>query len=79
MSRRGTRVQSALQDLRADPTIPAEVSNLEETIDFRVLAENIPHIVWAAGVDGATTYFNEHGSILLDCLLKRITGGVGYR
>jgi two-component system NtrC family sensor kinase len=26
------------------------------------LAENIPHIVWAAGVDGATTYFNQRGS-----------------
>ncbi len=62
MSRRGAMVQSALQDPRADPFLPAKVSNLDATIDFRVLAENIPHIVWAAGVDGATTYFNQRGS-----------------
>ena len=62
MSRRGAMVQSALQDLRADRFIPARASDLDETIDFRVLAENIPHIVWAAGADGATTYFNQHGS-----------------
>src|ERR1700734_133191 len=62
MSGRGAMVQSALQDPRADPFLPTEVSNLDATIDFRALAENIPHIVWAAGADGATTYFNQRGS-----------------
>ena len=52
-------MQSALQHLGGDP---AKMSNLDAIMDFQVLAENIPHIVWAAGVDGATTYFNQRGS-----------------
>src|ERR1700679_1564356 len=58
----GTMVQSELQHLGADPLLPGQVSNFDAMIDFRVLAENIPHIVWAAGPDGATTYFNQRGS-----------------
>ena len=68
-------VQAALQHLGTDP-LP---SNLDAIIDFRVVAENIPHIVWAAGVDGATTYFNQHGSDFTGLPPKRITSGVGYR
>lgn len=31
--------------------------------DFKLLAENIPHIVWAASPDGSTEYFNDRGSL----------------
>jgi diguanylate cyclase (GGDEF)-like protein/PAS domain S-box-containing protein len=30
--------------------------------DFRLVAESIPHIVWTAGPDGSTDYFNHQGS-----------------
>ena len=33
-----------------------------DIFDFRLLAENIPHIVWAASPDGSTQYFNEVGA-----------------
>ena len=56
-------VRSALQHLAADrSSFRPRYPTLMQIIDFRVLAENIPHIVWAAGADGATTYFNQHGS-----------------
>ena len=55
-------VRSALQHLAGDLIPPAEICNRDAIIDFRALAENIPHIVWAAGADGATTYFNQRGS-----------------
>ena len=72
-------VQSALQHLAGDLIPPAEICNGDEIVDFRALAENIPHIVWAAGADGATTYFNQRGSILQDCHPKQISDGVGCR
>src|SRR5579863_8836066 len=31
--------------------------------DFKLLAENIPHIVWAASPDGSTEYFNDRGCL----------------
>jgi PAS domain S-box-containing protein len=55
-------VQSALQPSGSNLLLPDQVSSFDAIIDFRVLAENIPHIVWAAAVDGATTYFNQRGS-----------------
>ncbi|MFI5286711.1 MAG: HD domain-containing phosphohydrolase [Candidatus Dormibacteria bacterium] len=30
--------------------------------DFRLIAESIPHIVWAAAPDGSTDYFNKQGT-----------------
>lgn len=30
--------------------------------DFELIAESIPHIVWLAGADGSTDYFNERGT-----------------
>src|SRR5579864_9033271 len=31
-------------------------------IDLELIAESIPHIVWMAGPDGATEYFNRRGT-----------------
>ena len=31
-------------------------------VDFRLIAESIPQIVWMADPDGAAEYFNERGS-----------------
>ena len=33
-----------------------------DDVDFRLIAESIPQIVWMADPDGATQYFNEQGS-----------------
>ena len=30
--------------------------------DFELIAESIPQIVWTAGADGATDYFNQRGT-----------------
>jgi PAS domain S-box-containing protein len=35
--------------------------------DFEMIAEAIPHIVWMASPDGATTYFNRQGSDYTGC------------
>jgi PAS domain S-box-containing protein len=32
-----------------------------------MIAESIPHIVWTASPDGATTYFNQHGTDYTGC------------
>ncbi len=40
-----------------DETEPAP-----DDVDFRLIAESIPQIVWMADPDGATEYFNERGS-----------------
>ena len=36
-------------------------------IDFRLMAESIPHIVWMASVDGSTWYFNRQGVAYTGC------------
>ena len=33
----------------------------------QMIAESIPHIVWTASPDGATTYFNRLGTDYTDC------------
>ena len=35
--------------------------------DFQMVAEAIPHIVWMAAPDGATTYFNQQGCEYTGC------------
>ena len=35
--------------------------------DFHLVAEAIPHIVWMASPDGATTYFNQQGCKYTGC------------
>lgn len=37
------------------------------TLEARLMAEAIPHIVWMASPDGATTYFNEQGTDYTGC------------
>ncbi len=37
------------------------------TLEARLMAEAIPHIVWMASPDGATTYFNEQGTAYTGC------------
>jgi PAS domain-containing protein len=32
------------------------------TVQFELIAESIPHIVWMAGPDGSTEYFNRQGT-----------------
>jgi len=32
-----------------------------------MIAESMPHIVWAASPDGATTYFNRQGTDYTGC------------
>jgi PAS domain S-box-containing protein len=38
-----------------------------KAIDARLIVEAIPHIVWMASADGATTYFNEQGTEYTGC------------
>src|SRR5882757_798326 len=38
-----------------------------KTLEARWIAEAIPHIVWMASPDGATTYFNEQGTEYTGC------------
>ena len=38
-----------------------------KTLAARLMAEAIPHIVWIASPDGATTYFNEQGTEYTGC------------
>jgi PAS domain S-box-containing protein len=40
----------------------AAVSPWLRQADFEVIAESIPHIVWLAGADGSTDYFNRLGT-----------------
>ncbi|MCU1449907.1 MAG: domain S-box-containing protein, partial [Acidimicrobiales bacterium] len=47
---------------------PVRVPGMSLTVpDFELLAETIPHIVWVASPDGATTYFNRQGSAYTGC------------
>ena len=36
-------------------------------IDFRLMAESIPQIVWMASADGSTRYFNRQGTDYTGC------------
>src|SRR4051794_38692943 len=38
-----------------------------DTPDVRLMADATPHIVWMASPEGATTYFNEHGTAYTGC------------
>jgi PAS domain S-box-containing protein len=51
------------------PTTDARDSGARglETLEARLMAEAIPHIVWMASPDGATTYFNEQGIEYTGC------------
>ena len=44
------------------PESPDDGSPQVNDIDFELIAESIPEIVWMAAPDGATEYFNERGT-----------------
>ena len=44
----------------------APVGSLSD-LDFQIVADAIPHIVWMAAPDGATTYFNRQGCEYTGC------------
>ena len=55
-----------------DETEPAP-----DDVDFRLIAESIPQIVWMADPDGATEYFNERGSQYTGMHAGRTPAGIG--
>ena len=43
-------------------SVPTTLGTFITDVDFRLIAESIPHIVWMAAPDGSTVYFNKQGT-----------------
>src|ERR1700722_5190837 len=58
---RSRRVAGATTNQTSTPLAPLSESAAQ------LLAESIPHMVWMAAPDGATTYFNRRGTDYTGC------------
>jgi PAS domain S-box-containing protein len=55
------RLRDSLRQKRVGELMQLSSSDVA-TLSFREIADSIPHIVWLAGPDGSTQYFNRRGS-----------------
>ena len=54
---------SGLSSGGSPPVVPGSAVVEGGRVDFELIAESIPHIVWEAGPDGSTEYFNRFGTM----------------